>query len=65
MTITTIPTYALVNESFYNWRGIDEAGGRRIKRSIFIDMNSIHFLDESQLEKFRFNKAIGGTYFKA
>jgi miniconductance mechanosensitive channel len=53
MTITTIPTYALVNESFYNWRGIDEAGGRRIKRSILIDMKSIHFVDEAQLKKFR------------
>jgi miniconductance mechanosensitive channel len=58
MTITTIPTYALVNESFYNWRGIDEAGGRRIKRSIVIDMKSVRFLDESQLAKFRLVKVL-------
>jgi miniconductance mechanosensitive channel len=53
MTITTIPTYALVNESFNNWRGIDEAGGRRIKRSILIDMKSVHFIDETHLLNFR------------
>ena len=53
MTITNIPTYALVNESFYNWRGIDEAGGRRIKRSILIDMKSVHFVDTALLNKFR------------
>ena len=53
MTITTIPTYALVNESFYNWKGVDESGGRRIRRSIFLDMNSIRFLDNETLAKFR------------
>ena len=39
-TITTIPTYALITESFKNWRGMSESGGRRIKRSINIDVNS-------------------------
>jgi miniconductance mechanosensitive channel len=58
MTITTIPTYALVNESFYNWRGIDEAGGRRIKRSILIDMKSVQFVNEAQLGKFRLIKPL-------
>jgi miniconductance mechanosensitive channel len=58
MTITTIPTYALVNESFYNWRGIDEARGRRIKRSILIDMKSVHFVDEVLLNKFRLIKPL-------
>lgn len=52
-TISTIPTYALVSESFSNWRGMEESGGRRIKRSINIDMKSVHFLDKEQIEKFR------------
>jgi len=53
-TITTIPTYALVSDSFKNWRGMRESGGRRIKRSILIDINSIDFLslnDIKRLEK--------------
>lgn len=45
-TISSFPTYALVNESFHNWKGMEESGGRRIKRSINIDMNSIKFLDD-------------------
>jgi miniconductance mechanosensitive channel len=52
-TITTIPTYALVANPFKNWRGMSESGGRRIKRSICIDMNTIKFADEAMLEKFR------------
>lgn len=52
-TIATIPTYALVSESFNNWRGMEESGGRRIKRSINIDMKSIGFLNKEQLEKLR------------
>lgn len=52
-TISTIPTYALVSDSFKNWRGMSESGGRRIKRNICIDMNSIRFCDESMLEKFK------------
>jgi len=50
MTITTIPTYKLVSESFTNWRGMEESEGRRIKRSIYIDVNSIHYLSESEIE---------------
>jgi len=50
-TITTIPTYALVSESFNNWAGMEESGGRRIKRSINIDMKSVRFADEKLLEK--------------
>jgi len=45
-TITTIPTYALISQSFKNWRGMEESGGRRIKRSIVIDMNSVRFCDD-------------------
>jgi len=52
-TIATIPTYALVSESFNNWKGMEESGGRRIKRSLNIDMNSVGFLDKAQIEKFR------------
>ncbi len=51
-TITTIPSYALINESFKNWRGMRETGGRRIKRSVYIDMNSIKFCTEEMLDKF-------------
>ncbi len=50
-TIATIPTYALVSESFNNWSGMEDSGGRRIKRSLNIDMNSVTFLDEAQIEK--------------
>lgn len=48
-TITAIPTYALVSDSFKNWRGMSESGGRRIKRSLSIDMHSISFCDEKML----------------
>ncbi len=51
-TITTIPTAALISDSFKNWRGMQESGGRRIKRSIHIDMNSITFCDEEMIERF-------------
>jgi miniconductance mechanosensitive channel len=50
-TITTIPTYALVSESFNNWAGMEESGGRRIKRSINIDLKSVRFADEKLLDK--------------
>lgn len=51
-TISTIPTYALVSNSFKNWRGMSESGGRRIKRALNIDMHSIGFCDEVMLDKF-------------
>jgi miniconductance mechanosensitive channel len=50
-TISTIPTYALVSESFTNWRGMEESEGRRIKRSVNIDMKSVKFLDEAMINK--------------
>ena len=50
-TITTVPTYSLVNDSFQNWKGMEEAGIRQIKRSIFIDMKSVRFLDKALKEK--------------
>lgn len=52
-TITTIPTYALITDSFKNWRGMSEIGGRRIKRPMYIDMRTIQFADEELLERFK------------
>jgi miniconductance mechanosensitive channel len=52
-TITTIPAYALIADSFKNWRGMQESGGRRIKRSVNIDMSSIKFVNPAMLEKFK------------
>jgi len=51
-TISTIPTYSMVSESFQNWRGMQESEGRRIKRSVNIDMKSVDFCTPKQLEKF-------------
>jgi miniconductance mechanosensitive channel len=50
-SIITIPTYSLVNDSFQNWRGMEESGIRQLKRSIFIDMKSIRFLDKEMKER--------------
>ena len=47
-TVTTIPTYALISDSFKNWRSMSESGGRRIKRSLNIDTGSVHFLSEEE-----------------
>jgi len=52
-TITTVPTYALVSDSFYNWKGMEESGGRRIKRSVIIDMKSIKFCTPEMIKKFK------------
>lgn len=52
-TISTIPTYKFISDSFKNWRGMSESGGRRIKRSIYIDVNSIRFLRHEEIERFR------------
>ncbi|GAB4319319.1 MAG: mechanosensitive ion channel [Bacteroidales bacterium] len=57
-TISTIPTYSLISESFKNWRGMEESGGRRIKRSILIDMKSVRFCTPEMLDKYRKIKAI-------
>lgn len=50
-TITTIPTYALISDSFKNWRGMQQSGGRRIKRAIKIDIHSIGFLDGQDIQQ--------------
>ncbi|RRZ87017.1 mechanosensitive ion channel family protein [Erwinia sp. 198] len=52
-TITTIPTYALISDSFKNWRAMSESGGRRIKRSVNIDTTSIHFLNEDEVVRLK------------
>ncbi len=52
-TITTVPTQSLINDSFKNWRGMQESPGRRIKRSIVIDVNSIKFCDDESLSRYR------------
>ncbi len=52
-TITTIPTYAFISESFKNWRGMSESGGRRIKRSLNIKISSIKFCSEDMLERLK------------
>ncbi|MDJ0927369.1 MAG: mechanosensitive ion channel family protein [Gammaproteobacteria bacterium] len=52
-TITTIPTHKLIAESFKNWRGMSASGGRRIKRSVHIDQNSIRFLTSAEIDRFK------------
>jgi miniconductance mechanosensitive channel len=51
-TITTVPTYSLISDSFKNWRGMTESGGRRIKRSISIDVDSVRHCDDAMLDRF-------------
>ena len=50
-TITTIPIRKLITDSFKNWRGMQESGGRRIKRSLYIDQHSVRFLDETDIRR--------------
>lgn len=50
-TITTIPTRRFMTDPFKNWRGMQESGGRRIKRSIMLDQQSVHFLDQEQISR--------------
>ncbi len=52
-TIITVPTYALAQESFQNWTGMEESGGRRIKRAVYIDIRSIGFLGKEQIDKLK------------
>ncbi len=52
-TITTIPTHRLISDSFKNWRGMSESGGRRIKRSISVDVSSIRVLTDEEIERFK------------
>lgn len=52
-TITTIPTHRLITDSFRNWRGMSESGGRRIKRAMLVDMASVRFLTDEEVKRFR------------
>ena len=52
-TITTIPAYALISDSFKNWRGMSESGGRRIKRAVYIDATSVNFLQPDDITRLR------------
>jgi len=52
-TITSIPTWRLINESFKNWRGMSESGGRRIKRSLYLDQSSVRFLEDEERDRLR------------
>jgi len=52
-TLTIIPTHKLIDESFKNWRGMQRSGGRRIKRAIYIDLDTIKFCDEEMVERFK------------
>ena len=52
MTIVTVPPYSLVSEAFQNWRGMQKSGGRRVMRSINIDVNTVRFLTEEELSKY-------------
>ncbi|TBU97980.1 mechanosensitive ion channel family protein [Stutzerimonas kirkiae] len=55
-TITSVPTKRFITDSFKNWRGMQESGGRRIKRSLYLDQQSVHFLDEEERQRLlRFN----------
>ena len=58
MTISTIPTYKMVSESFTNWRGMRESNGRRIKRSVNIDVQSVHYLGQEELEELKKSKLL-------
>src|SRR5690606_37393335 len=52
-TISTIPTWKLINESYRNWRGMSESGGRRIKRALLIDQTSVRFLEPEERARMR------------
>ena len=60
-TITSIPTYKLISDSFINWRGMSESSGRRIKRSILIKVGSIRFLKENEIQPLKEIKLMNGV----
>lgn len=59
-TITTLPTHTLITDSFKNWRGMQNFGGRRLKRSILIKQGSIRFIEDNELDRFRAIQGIRG-----
>ena len=56
MTIVTVPPYSLVSDSFQNWRGMHDRGGRRVKRAINIDLNTVRFMDDEELNAMKSEK---------
>lgn len=52
-TITTVPTYYFITDSFKNWRGMQDSGGRRIKRALFVDVHSVRFVDPEHRERYK------------
>ena len=60
LTITTIPTYAFISDSFTNWRGMSNSNGRRIKRAISVKIDTIRFCDDAMLERFQKIELISG-----
>lgn len=60
MTITTLPTYALISDSFKNWRGMSQSGVRRIKRAVQLDLQSVKFVDDNLLKRLKTFKLIEG-----
>lgn len=60
MTISTIPTYQLISESFINWRGMQESAGRRIARYVNIDISTVHFLSHEEIEQFKSSDFLKG-----
>ncbi len=63
-TFTIIPTHKLIGDTFKNWRGMKQSGGRRIKRSLFIDMTSITFCSQDMVERFKNFQLISGYIHK-
>ena len=63
-TITSIPTYKLISESFINWRGMSESNGRRIKRSLLIKISSIRFLEQSEIQELKKIELLSGILKK-
>ncbi|MBQ8449628.1 MAG: mechanosensitive ion channel [Bacteroidaceae bacterium] len=61
-TIITVPPYSLVSDSFQNWRGMFDSGGRRVKRSIFIDINSIRFCSDKEVQELEQKGLTGENY---
>ena len=56
MTIVTVPPYSLVSDSFQNWRGMHDRGGRRVKRAINIDLNTVRFMNDDELNAMKSEK---------
>lgn len=59
-TITTIPPYALVSDSFQNWRGMQDVGGRRLKRSVFVKQSTIKFIEDDEIDRYMKIQEIAG-----